>query len=216
MRRSIFSICVILLIGVLTSCGKEPGRVEYRYLYANMGLTIPQGWSYEIEELGKVSDAAFGIHFWPDAHPDMLFKLYFRTEKFGLCGTGVTFDEVTFENGLSATICTEGGDDTIWMLMIYHSLPGEYTLETRASASRLSEYEDDLNTILNSATLGKGVLSEPDAIEAAKAVCTISYDFIRTSFDYMDGTWEIELCPPGKYDGGQIVRVDKDGVIQDI
>lgn len=203
---------------------KNTTTVEYSYQYANMKLELPAGWEYEImpgagenDETGTVDGPAkhFGIRFWPQAQPLMTINLHYRVDGIGLCATGVTFEDVSFANGLTATKCTEGIEDEFWFLLIYHDVPGTYTVECVPSKDLWSNYENAIMSILESVEIGKNILSETEAIEIAKAGCNVSYDTVRAYFDYASGVWKICFSTNDLDGGDQTIWIDAQGEIQD-
>lgn len=203
---------------------KNTITVEYSYQYTNMRLKLPLSWEYDIlagagdEEIAGGSKSAdyFGIQFWPQAEPSMAFRLYYHVNGIGLCGTGVTFEDISFENGLTATKCTESIDDGFWFFLIYHDVPGSYAVECSSSKGQWSEYENAVMSILESLEIGTGILSETEAIEIAKAKCSISYDTVRAHFDYINGVWEIRFSATNIAGGNQTIWIDAQGEIQSI
>ncbi len=205
---------------------KNTETVEYSYQYTNMKLELPADWEYDImaaaeDENGGTVDAPanepanyFGIQFWPKAQPSMTISLYYHVDGIGLCGTGVTFEDITFENGLTATKCTEGMGDNFWFFLIYHDVPGTYTVEYAFSKDLWSEYEDEIMTILESVEIGKDILSETEAIEIAKAEYTVSYDTVGAHFNYDDGVWKITFSTNSAGED-QTILIDAQGKIQD-
>lgn len=202
---------------------KNTATVEYSHQYTNMKLELPADWEYDImaagdDDIGTVDEPAkyFGIQFWPKAQPSMTINFYYRVNGIGLCGTGVTFEDVAFANGLTATKCTEGLSDNFWFLLIYHDVPGTYTAECAISKDLWSEYENAVMSILESVEIGKNILSETEAIEIAKAECTVSYNTVRAYFDYAEGVWEIHFSTDHMADGEQTIWIDAQGEIRDI
>ena len=191
--------------------------VAYSYQYTNMKLELPTDWAYNILA-GNVDESAdnFGIQFWPQAQPSMKISLRYHVNGIGLCGTGVTFEDISFQNGLTATKCTEGSDDNYWFFLIYHDVPGAYAVECSASKSLWAAYEHAIMSILESVEIGKNILSETEAIEAAKAECTVSYDTIRAYFDHTVGVWKIRFSTSDEADGDLTIRMDIQGELQSI
>lgn len=191
---------------------EETKTVEYSYQYTNMKLNLPVDWEHDILA-GTMEESAnnFGIQFWPKAQPSMTIRLLYHVDGIGLCGTGVTFEDILLENGLTATKCTEGIGDDHWFFLIYQDVPGAYAAECYASKSMWTKYENAVMSILESAEIGKNILSEAEAIEAAKEERTMSYDTTRAYFDYTAGVWEIHFRTANNAGEDQIVRIDAQG-----
>lgn len=147
---------------------KNTISVEYSYQNTNMKLELPEDWDYDIiaaagdGEPGAVDESAYrhGIRFWPRNDPSMKLSLCYHINGIGLCGTGVTFEDISFENGLTATKCTEGTNDNFWFFLIYHDVPGDYAVECSTSKTLWSEYEKIIMSILESVEIGKDTLSD--------------------------------------------------------
>ncbi len=141
----------------------------------SMSLEIPPGWEskvYSIDETDDETDGEtddkiddetgwedewFGIGFWPSGKPEyeVIAKYYF--DRIGICGTGVTSEEVQFPSGLSGTKYTEGMDGEMWMNFFYRvdyegSLGSLGSLMADASMekSAWNTYEDEILDILGS------------------------------------------------------------------
>ena len=81
-----------------------PTVAEYSCGCTNMRLELAEGWSYDIKQQDTDPNASFGINFWPDADPSFVAQLHFNPEFYGICGTGVTFENLELKNGLRATL----------------------------------------------------------------------------------------------------------------
>lgn len=94
--------------------------VEYSHDALYLSIDIPDGWDYQIrtvEELEKYDGMALcAIEFWSKDYPETVFTLDYETA-FGICGTGVTIEEFTWENGLHGYRYTEEIEDTLWLTM---------------------------------------------------------------------------------------------------
>ncbi len=165
---------------------EEAKTAEYSYQYANMALKIPEGWEYSIVDSdNRDHENTFGIIFWPEDEPSMRIQLLYYANGIGLCGTGVTFEDITLENGLNATKCTEEiGGDIYWLFLIYKDVPGYYAAGCNVPKAMWDEYGDMIMSILGSAELGKDMINEEEAVEIARADCIISYKMERGFFDY--------------------------------
>ena len=176
--------------------------------HASISLTLPEGWEYaETDE-----DDRFGLKFWPEEEPGATAALWYWTDGFGMCGTGVAFSKVTLPSGLSATKATENGGSGCLYDLIYHDTAGSYVGECFTSKELWKKYGADIEAILGSAVLGEGNLSESQAVDAALPLCTIDYskEKTRAEFDYLTGTWEITFASDSQKTL-QTVTVGNDG-----
>lgn len=136
---------------VTVSCGAEDvAGISDVY----MAIPLPAGWVSEVIPYSPAATgndgctADFGIQFWPEDAPELIFFLKYIPDGIGICGTGVTFTAMTFANGLSGTACTENN----WFLLIYDA-PRNFAVECIADPALQTEYADDLLRILDGAVL---------------------------------------------------------------
>ena len=117
MKRA-FVCLLALCAAVLTACGHpvatlpleggepavspapEPWEItgqlaEYTGGHVDMALTIPDGWTWETLE----EDGQAGLRFRKTEDPAVDFRLTCWTVGYGICGTGVTTEELTLSGG---------------------------------------------------------------------------------------------------------------------
>lgn len=99
-------------------------KVEYSHEDIYLSLDIPDGWDYKIktaEEMEKYDGMTIcAVEFWQKDYPGTVFTLSYESF-FGICGTGVTEEEFTQENGISGYRYTEEIEDTLWLNMIFQN-----------------------------------------------------------------------------------------------
>lgn len=133
---------------------------EYSYEDVYMSLTLPEGWEYEIIPAALDSDPAsygiiYGINFWRTDSPELSLTLEYHPRGIGICGTGVTFEDMVFESGLTATKCTESLDgDIYWFFLIYDEPHNNYAVSCSADSALWNEHESEIMAILETVTLG--------------------------------------------------------------
>ena len=167
--------------------------VQYEKDYANMAIYLSEDWLFETEDPSEDSPS-FGINFWPKADPDFVARLHFYPDFFGICGTGVTFEELQLQNGLKATLCRERmQNDAFWAVIFFNDLPGSYNLQIETTYSLWETYRSELISILANADLAEGIISMSDAIRiAAEHIPDADPDSLTATFSYSDGTWGVE------------------------
>ncbi|MCM1253707.1 MAG: hypothetical protein NC321_12875 [Clostridium sp.] len=98
--------------------------VEYSYEDIYLSIDLLPGWEFEIEtaeELEKEDGSSLcAIEFWQKDYPDTVFSFSYETW-FGICGTGVTIEEFTHENGIRGYRYTEEIEDTLWLNMTFRN-----------------------------------------------------------------------------------------------
>lgn len=124
---------------------------------AGISLTIPEGWEYAVEEYDQDS-GRFGIRFWPEGQNGTV-GLYVY-DSFGVCGTGLEEQEITFDSGLKGNMGTydQGG---VWDFIAFQDVPGHYIAQTEGADEWWSVYQEEAMEILGSARLGE---NQTDAV----------------------------------------------------
>ena len=93
-------------------------NVVYRSDEFYLSIDLPEDWEYQIlseEDLEK-QDTLYScaIRFWQKDYPEDIFVLGYQPS-FGMCGTGVTIDELKLENGITGWRYTEELDSSLWL-----------------------------------------------------------------------------------------------------
>ena len=79
---------------------------EFTHGYVDMKLELPEGWSWEqVSDNG--TDKTEGIRFYKTDDPTVSYTLLCWTGGYGICGTGVTSEEITLANGMKVWQHTE-------------------------------------------------------------------------------------------------------------
>ena len=200
---------------------EKSNEVSCELDHMNISLELPESWEYACSGFGVYNEEihvqpadVVGIHFWPKEEPDAVFMLNFYRYGLGLCGTGAEFEPFELENGLSGTVRREtfsGG--SLSLFYIFEGLPGDYAMETLLDPADWEEWGEKALEILSTAQLGKGYLTETEAIAAAEEVCTVEHDMVRAYFDAHTGCWEVMFSLKDTAGGDQVVTVDAEGKI---
>lgn len=123
---------------------------SYSYEGAGIRLSIPAGWDYEIDahdaEVGQ-----FSIRFWPEAQPAAVLELFHYGSPFGVCGTGLTTQEVAFDNGLTGSMGTYEDLDS-WS---YIAFEGDYVAQNEGIGLWWDAYGAQALDILGTAVFGE-------------------------------------------------------------
>ena len=82
---------------------------EYTRDHVDMALTIPDGWAFETLE----EDGQAGLRFWKTDDDAVDFRLTCWLDGYGICGTGVTEQELTLSGGQTAWQYTEGVNNNV-------------------------------------------------------------------------------------------------------
>lgn len=205
---------------------EEPEEEKYNEVsceldHMNMSLKLPESWEYAYSGFGIFNQEihvqpadVVGIHFWPKEEPDAIFMLNFYRYGLALCGTGAEYEPFELENGLAGTVRREtfsGGSLSLYY--IFEGLPGDYAMETLLDPADWEEWGEKALEILSTAQLGKGYLTEAEAIAAAEEVCTVEHNMARGWFDADTGCWEVNFSLKDTVGGDQTVTIDAEGSI---
>ena len=112
----------------------------------------------------------------------MDFRLTCWLDGYGICGTGVTSEEITLANGMKVWQHTEENTEKGTMVMadiFFEDVPGSYV----ASPSET----------MTTAQIGRKSVSQQAAIDAAKAQYTGAYDEVYATYDVTSGAWTVSF-----------------------
>lgn len=170
---------------------------EFTHGYVDMALELPEGWSWEtVSDNG--SDKTEGIKFYKTNDTAVSYTLLCWTGGYGICGTGVTSEELTLSNGMTVFQHTEEDPQkgTIWVNIVFEDAPGSYVVQPSENVMSKETWEanrDELLSILGTAQLGRKSISQEAAINAAKAQYTGEYDTVYATYDVTAGAWTVSF-----------------------
>lgn len=127
--------------------------VEVSHEGARIALDIPAGWEYEVEEYSE-EDGLFGLRFRPEGEAGWI-----RLECldwFGVCGTGLETEEISFPSGLTGEMGTYDGGER-WDYIAFSRPEGEdrsYVATTESADGWWPDCGEAAMEILASARLG--------------------------------------------------------------
>ena len=223
-KNKIFSLipaAILLFSGctdILPSAETEKLPAVYSEGYAEIHMELPEGWITEPIWITESEDDGYargGLEFRPEELPDARMGLYHYPDPYGICGTGVTFEELTFSSGHEATLAWEELENLTYVYVFFKDTPGEYLFEAHYIPTEFwHEERETILSILDSAVVGGNALTESEALAIAEAECTQNYPQSSRygSFDYVTGQWTFEFHgAPGVV--LQTVVVNPDGTI---
>ena len=185
----------IFLDGENVTVADRPTIVTYNKPYANITLSIPNGWKYEIDAPENDENVLndFCIAFWPEEDSNGKINVWYLTS-FGVCGTGLKTEEIQVGSYQASQGTYEERD--VWDYIYFKDTsPGAYVAQTEWSEEWWIEnghksmnawwetYGDEIMQILATVKLGEDILTEEEAVEVAKLKCNIEYDQTRAEFD---------------------------------
>lgn len=213
MKKMIAFILVLVCTLTLVACGKKntddntdptpapdptPAvtTAEFTHGYVDMAVELPEGWSWEtVADNG--ADKTEGIRFYKTDDPTVSYTLLCWTGGYGICGTGLTSEELTLANGMKVWQHTKENAEkgTIWANIFFEDAPGSYvaapsdTMTTEVwNANR-----DELLSILGTAQLGRKSVSHDAAVNAAQAVYGGSEGVLFAGYDVTSGAWTVRF-----------------------
>lgn len=187
---------------------------SYTSGYVDMALTLPEGWQWE--SVQNKDSSTEGIHFWKTDDKALDFALLCWRSGYGICGTDVTSEELTLSGGQKLWQHTEESDGSLWLNLFFENVPGDYvcqpsgsTLDPAAWKAGRSEVLD----ILSTAQLGRGAMTEQQAIDAAKAHYDGDYDTAYGRYSVLDGSWTVSFSKGTAGQGASRMVVHADGSV---
>ena len=170
---------------------------EFTHGYVDMKLDLPEGWSWEqVSDNG--TDKTEGIRFYKTDDPTVSYTLLCWTGGYGICGTGVTSEEITLANGMKVWQHTEENTEKGTMVMadiFFEDVPGSYVASPSDTMTTevWNANRDALLSILGTAQIGRKSVSQQAAIDAAKAQYTGAYDQVYATYDVTSGAWTVSF-----------------------
>lgn len=189
---------------------------EYTAGHVDMALTIPDGWAWETVE----EDGQAGLRFRKTDDGTVAFRLTCWTEGYGICGTGVTSTELTLSGGQRVWQYTEGGQGTVWVNIAFQGVPGSYVCMPDDNgvmdSAAWDACRDEVLAILGTAQIGRGILTEQEAVELAKTKYDGDYDTAWGRYDVTTGCWAVTFSQSTLGGGNAVIRyVGSDGKVSD-
>ena len=166
--------------------GPEEAFCEYGY--GSIRLQIPGGWEWE-ESPYDEETGLFGIRFWP-AGQEGKAALYCWTQPFGVCGTGLTEEEVTFAGGLRAMMGTYDTEEC-WNFISFREVPGDYVVINEGCESWWPDFQEEFLLILDTAEFGERAMSYAEMAEIAGGLDTPDAAGFWADYDVLRGVWTI-------------------------
>ena len=188
---------------------------EYTEGNVDVALTIPDGWWWEtLEEEGQS-----GLRFGKTGERSVAFRLTCWLDGYGICGTGVTEQDLTLSGGQRVWQYTEGGQSTVWVNIAFQGVPGSYVCmpddDGVMGSAAWDGCRDEVLAILGTAQIGRGILTEQQAIELAEAQYDGAYTMAWGRYDVKTGCWSVVFSEDSS--GGNTVTryVDSNGTVSD-
>ncbi len=184
--------------------------------YANMRLTIPDGWEYEITEYSQET-GTFGIVFRPEGERvGSLSLMYF--DAWALIGTGFE-EKMDFIGEREVGIGTYSGQ-VYWNYIRFRYMPGDYIFYNTGADGWYDQYEDQINSILESAVIAEDIMTYAQAVQTALSWADEQkvgvYEVSRSGFTMDNGVWEIFLAAINNTGPDHTIHIFPDGRICEV
>ena len=131
----------------------QPETVQHSRGYANISLTIPDGWEYYAEDSGDEND--FCIAFWPEGQTEGKIKVWYY-DSFGVCGTGLEEEKIT----IGEYEAYQGTYDNrkTWNFISFLGMPGSYVVLNMKEKILMKSMENDDKIKIGRCAIMKKVL----------------------------------------------------------
>ena len=141
---------------LVSAVAAENAECEWQEL--KIGLEIPEGWEYAAEEYSDET-GRFGVRFWPEGCSGWVGVFHY--DFFGVCGTGLEEQDITFDSGLSGRMGIYDGRDT-WEFITFQRLtasPDVFVALPEYAGDWFAEYGDEVLEILGTAVMEDGSIN---------------------------------------------------------
>jgi len=133
---------------------------EFSHDSVYISLELPPDWEYEVKDIDETQEyKEGGIIFGPKECENLRYELYYHSF-YGICGTGVTIEELQLENGANICRCSETIEGMLWRNIIFEFEKdaedmGSYVLDYYGDEKLLMGYEEELQQIMETVIVGK-------------------------------------------------------------
>lgn len=156
--------------------------------YANISVTLKDGWEYDIVDETDTNE--FAINIYPAGQSQNKIRIaYFNG--FGVCGTGLK--QKTIMLGRYEAWMGTYDNNTVWDFISLQGLPGDYAILNEGGEKWWSEYGEDVMQILATLKVADGYITSSDAIKIARDKLQTEYDEVTTSYNAKDGIWTVSM-----------------------
>lgn len=135
-------------------------KAEFSHDSVYISLELPPDWEYEVKEIDETQEyKEGGIRFGPRECKDLRYELYYHSF-YGICATGVTIEELQLQNGTNLWRYSETIEGNLWRNIVFEvendaEERGRYVLDYYGDEELLMEYEEKLQEIMETVTVGK-------------------------------------------------------------
>ncbi len=185
-------------------------QVYYEKGYANIALTLKEGWEYDIVDESNTNE--FSINIYPAGQKDNKLRIaYF--DFFGVCGTGLKQEEIKL--GKYDAWMGTYDNDKVWNFISIRDTLGDYAILNDGGKHWWNEYGDEAMQILATLKVSDGYISEKEAVQIAKDKADSADEDHEVKYDSNKAVWHITLSGKNTSDDDTFV-IDAHGNIIEI
>ena len=175
---------------------------------ANFSISVPDGWSYETDESGMLSEYRFfSMRIFLSSDPENAIVID-CTDTFAVCGTGLRTEEISV-NGYSASMGIYEGDST-FSYISFDDTPGHYLILNYADGPWWQKHKEDVREILSTLKIADGILFREEALAIAKEHAKGEYKPAYNEYSCENGVWTFNFETE---ETAQSIKIDKNGNI---
>ena len=134
-------------------------RITHITENGSIQLSLPQGWAYQVSEQ---EEGEFSIDLHPQSEPEGTISIQY-VKLFGVCGTGLEQEDCVI-NGKEAAKGIYDGHE-YWDYIAFSGKYENYAVLNSAGDSWWGAYQEQIEGILNSLSLGNEVKGGPEVVE---------------------------------------------------
>lgn len=184
--------------------------VYYEKGYANISLTLKEGWQYDIVDEPDTKE--FAVNIYPEGQNENKLRIaYFNG--FGVCGTGLKQIEINL--GKHNAWMGIYDNNTVWDFISIKDTFGDYAILNEGGKHWWFEYGDEAMQILATLKVADGYVSEAGAIQVAKEKADSADEYPEVEFDSEKALWKVTLSGKNT-SGNDTFVIDVHGNIVDI
>ena len=163
-------------------------EVYYEKGYANIALTLKEGWEYDIVD--EAGTKEFAVNIYPAGQKDNKLRIA-HFGSFGVCGTGLKQEEIKL--GKYDAWMGTYDNNTVWDFISIKDTFGDYAIINEGGKKWWNEYGDEAMQILETLKVADGYVSEAGAIQVAKDKADSADEVPEVVFDDEKAVWHITL-----------------------
>ncbi len=185
-------------------------EVYYEKGYANISLTLKEGWEYDIADEPDTQE--FSVNIYPQGQPKNNLRIaYFNG--FGVCGTGLKQEKIKL--GRYDAWMGTYDNNKVWNFISILDTFGDYVILNEGAEEWWDEYGNEAMQILATLKVADGYISEAGAVQIAKDKADSDDEEPQVQFDYEKSAWSVTLSGNNTTDDDTFV-IDIYGNIIDI